>query len=237
MGNTGVLNLVPPALLWSSASLLLYMAARRLYRWATHPLLTPVLVTTILLIAILQVTGTEYDTYMEGGRMISYFLGPSVVALGVPLYRNLRELRSAARAIIPAILVGSIAGVLGAVVPAILMAAPELMVRSLAPKSVTTPIAISLAELIGGDPGLTTSFVVVTGIFGAVLGPVILRLAGVKDPTAWGLAMGTAAHGIGTSRALERDHVSGAAAGLGICLCGIATSVVTPPLVRLLLGT
>ncbi|TVR65770.1 MAG: LrgB family protein [Spirochaetaceae bacterium] len=227
---------IPPALLWSTASLLLYIAARRAYRRFPSPLLTPVLVTAVVIIAILLLTETSYDTYMEGGRIISYFLGPSVVALGIPLYRNLRELRQAAPAIVMAVALGALAGVLGAMVPAIVMNAPELVVRSLAPKSVTTPIAISLAERIGGDPGLATTFVVVTGIFGAVLGPLILRVARVTHPTAWGLAMGTAAHGIGTSMALEKGHVQGAAAGLGICLCGIATSAVTPVLVRVLLG-
>jgi predicted murein hydrolase (TIGR00659 family) len=230
----GVLEL-PPILLWSTLSLVIYIAARRLYRRFQNPLLAPVLVTALVIIALLLLTDTSYETYMEGGRMISYFLGPSVVALGIPLYRNLRELRDVAPAIIVSVTIGAVAGVLGAVLPALVMGAPELLVRSLAPKSVTTPIAISLAERIGGDPGLATTFVVATGIFGAVLGPVILRLARVTNPTAWGLAMGTAAHGIGTSLALEKGHVQGASAGLAICLCGITTSAVTPTLVRFIL--
>lgn len=227
---------VPPALLWSTLTLVTYMAARRVQRRVASPVLAPVLVTAVVLIALLLVTDTSYQTYMEGGRMISFFLGPSVVALGIPLYRNLKELRRMAPAIMTAVALGAVAGVLGAVLPALAMAAPELVVRSLAPKSVTTPIAISLAEQIGGDPGLTTTFVVVTGIFGAITGPLILRIARVTHPTAWGLAMGTAAHGIGTSLALEEGHAQGAAAGLGICLCGIATSAVTPIMVRILLG-
>ena len=227
---------LPPVLLWSTLSLIVYIAARRLYRRFPNPLLVPVLVTIVALIAILQLTGTDYSTYMEGGRMISYFLGPSVVALGIPLYRNIQRMREAAGGITAAVVAGAVAGVVGAVLPAVVMAAPELVVRSLAPKSVTTPIAISLAEGIGGDPGLTAAFVVVTGIFGAVLGPVILKLVGVRNPVAWGLAMGTAAHGVGTSLALERGPTEGAAAGLGICLCGVATSAVTPVLVRVLLG-
>lgn len=230
------LGALPPSLVWSTLSLGLYIAARRLYRRFPNPLFAPILVAAAVIILILLLTDTSYETYMEGGRMITYFLGPSVVALGIPLYRNLRELRQAAPAITGAVLAGAIAGVLGATVPALVMGAPDLVIRSLAPKSVTTPIAISLAERIGGDPGLATTFVVVTGIFGAILGPTILRIARITHPTAWGLAMGTAAHGIGTSLALDRGHVQGAAAGLGICLCGIATSAVTPVLVRVLLS-
>lgn len=225
-----------PAVLWSTLSLVVYVAARRLYRRVPTPLLVPVLVTIVVMILILQFSGTDFETYMEGGRLISFFLGPSVVALGLPLFRNLQRMRRAAKAIVAAVAVGSIGGVIAAIVPAVIMAAPQLIVRSLAPKSVTTPIAIELAAEIGGDPGLTAAFVVATGIFGAVFGPVILRIAGVRHPVAWGLAMGTAAHGVGTSLALEKGRAEGAAAGLGICLCGVATSVVTPFIVAVLLG-
>lgn len=229
-------SVLSPALLWSTASLVIYIAARRLYRHVRTPLLVPVLVTIVVLILILLITGTEYETYMEGGRLISFFLGPSVVALGLPLYRNLQNMRRAAGAILVAVLVGSVTGVITAVFPALLMAAPDLVTRSLAPKSVTTPIAIVIAERISGDPGLTAAFVVVTGIFGAVFGPFILRVVGVRHPVAWGLAMGSAAHGVGTSLALEKGRTEGAAAGLGICLCGVATSAVTPLIVRFLVG-
>lgn len=228
--------MVSPALLWSTVSLVVYILARQLYRRFTTPLLVPVMVTIVVVIVLLSATGTDYETYMEGGRLISFFLGPSVVALGIPLYRNLQKMRRAAGAISLAVAAGSIAGVVGAVLPAVALHLPDLVTRSLAPKSVTTPIAISLAESVGGEPGLTAAFVVVTGLFGAVLGPVILRIARVTHPVAWGLAMGTAAHGVGTSLAIEKSPEAGAAAGLGICLCGVATSAITPLLVRLLLG-
>jgi predicted murein hydrolase (TIGR00659 family) len=228
--------MINPALLWVTASLGIYVLMQMILRKVRTTVIAPVQVTIVILIVILLVTGTDYHTYMEGGRLISFFLGPSVVALGIPLYRNLTSLGKSAASIGSAVIAGTVAGVLGAIVPAMMLGLPDLISRSLAPKSITTPIAISLSESLGGDPSLAAVFVVVTGLFGAVLGPVLMKLVGIRHPVAWGLAMGTAAHGVGTSIALEHDPTSGAAAGLGICLCGIATSALAPVLVRLVLG-
>lgn len=228
--------MVPQPVLWVAVSLLLYALAKPLYQRVRFPLLHPVMVTGALLILILRVTDTDYQTYMEGGRMISFFLGPSVVALGVPLYVRLQEMKRSAPMMLSVVLFGSAVGIVAAVVPPLLMGAPDVVVRALAPKSVTTPIAIAVAEGIGGDAPLTAVFVVLTGIYGAVVGPVILRLFGITHPIAFGLAMGSAAHGIGTARSLEEGQLQGAAAGLGICLCGILTAILTPILVNFLLG-
>ena len=227
--------MVPQALLWVTLSLLIYAAARVLYSRMRFPLLHPVLVTIGVVIAVLRVTGTQYAAYMVGGRFISFFLGPSVVALGVPLYLRLKEMKESAPAVLTAVLFGSTVGIVSVVTPALMLGTPELLVRSMAPKSVTTPIAIVVAEAIGGDASLTAAMVVVTGILGAVIGPLVLRLVGVVHPIAFGLAMGSAAHGIGTARALEEGSFHGAAAGLGICICGVMTSILTPPIVGLLI--
>jgi predicted murein hydrolase (TIGR00659 family) len=227
---------IPPALLWSTASLAIYSIARYVYLRVRFPLFHPVMLTGAALIVILTLTGTEYETYLIGGRLISFFLGPSVVALGVPLYLRLQEMKRSAPMLLTVVLFGSAVGIVSAVVPALLMGSPDVVVRALAPKSVTTPIAIAVATGIGGDASLTAAFVVLTGIFGAVLGPVVLRLSGVKHPIAFGFAMGCAAHGIGTARSLEEGQLHGAAAGLGICLCGIMTAILTPFLVGMLVG-
>ena len=229
------LGAVPGGVLWAAVSLLIYGVARRVYLRLRMPLLHPVLLTIALLILLLQAAGIEYEAYMEGGRYISFFLGPSVVALGVPLYLRLQEMKRAAPAMLTAVVFGSLVGIVSVVVPALLLGAPGIVVRSLAPKSITTPIAIVVAESIGGDASLSAAFVVLTGILGAVIGPVVLRIVGVRHPVAFGLAMGCAAHGIGTARALEQGPLEGAAGGLGICLCGVMTSILTPPLVSLLL--
>lgn len=214
--------------LWVAASLFVYIGAKRLYAAAGTPLLHPVLVTIAALIAVLTVFGVEYETYNEGGRIISFFLGPSVVALGVPLAERIRELRSQAPALVATILAGSVIGIISAVVPLIVTGADEVLVLSMAPKSVTTPIAMSIVDASGGEPSLAAAFVVLTGILGAVVGPLLLRVFGVHDPVAYGYALGAAAHGIGTARALEEGRTQGAAGSLAICLNGIATSVMTP---------
>lgn len=230
----GALGAVPGPVLWVAISLLIYGVSRRLYLRLQMPLLHPVLVTIVLLILLLRTSGVEYETYMRGGRYISFFLGPSVVALGVPLYLRLQEMKRASPAMLTAVAFGSLIGIVSVVVPALALGAPGVVVRSLAPKSVTTPIAIVVAESIGGDGSLSAAFVVLTGILGAVIGPMVLRIVGVRHPVAFGLAMGSAAHGIGTARALEEGPLEGAAGGLGICLCGVMTSILTPPLVGLL---
>lgn len=228
------MSALPAPVLWVALSLLIYSLSRLVYLRLRFPLLHPVLVTIVLLILLLQATGIPYETYMEGGRFISFFLGPSVVALGVPLYLRLQEMKRNAPAMLAAVLFGSLVGIVSVVVPALMLGAPSVVVRSLAPKSITTPIAIVVAESVGGDASLSAAFVVLTGILGAVIGPVVLRIVGVRHPVAFGLAMGSAAHGIGTARALEQGTLQGAAGGLGICLCGVMTAIFTPPLVELL---
>jgi predicted murein hydrolase (TIGR00659 family) len=207
----------------------------RLLQARTHSLiLNPVLATTVFLILVLLTSGVDYGTYDLGGRFISFFLGPSVVALGVPLYLKRKTIIAHARAIIVAIVCGSIVGVVIAAGLASLLGATDAVVRALAPRSVTTPIAIGIAERIGGLEPLTATLVIASGVFGAVVGPPILRVMGVRSRAAYGLAMGAAAHGIGTARALEDGALEGAAAGLAIGLMGLATAVAVPVVIGLM---
>ncbi len=215
---------------------LVYVAAVAVYARVRFFLLHPVLVTMVLVIVVLRILGVEYETYERGGRYITFFLGPSVVALGVPLYREFRALRDSAPAILVSVLLGSAVGIVSAVVPLIVAGAPYEVIVSLAPKSVTTPIAIGIVEGLGGNVSLAASVVVITGVLGAVVGPPILRLLRVGEAVAFGLAIGASSHGIGTARALEDGPRQGAAASLAICLNGIMTAILTPPLVRLLIS-
>lgn len=227
-------ELIGAPVVWVAVSLVIFIGAKRLYSMAGTPLLHPVLTTIAAIILLLTLLDVEYRTYNEGGRIISFFLGPSVVALGVPLAERIRELRAQAPALVATILAGSIVGIVSAVAPLLVAGAGELVVLSMAPKSVTTPIAMSIVETSGGEPSLAAAFVVLTGIFGAVVGPVLLRIFGVHDPVAYGYALGAASHGIGTARALEEGRTQGAAGSLAICLNGIATSVMTPIVLSLL---
>lgn len=222
--------------LWVALSLVVYVGAKRLYERAGTPLVHPVLITIGVLIAILVFLGIDYETYEEGGRIISFFLGPSVVALGVPLAERVRELKDQAPALVVVIVAGALIGIISAVVPLLIAGAPEGVTTSMAPKSVTTPIAMSIVEREGGEPSLSAAFVVMTGILGAVIGPVLLHLIGVKNPVAYGFALGAASHGVGTARALEDGRTEGAAGSLAICLNGIATSILTPPALGIMYG-
>lgn len=188
----------------------------------------PVLLSITLIIFILKVINLDYETYFKGARIISFFLGPSVVALGVPLYLQFEEIKKRGISIIISILSGSIVGISTAALTAKLLGASKEVVASIAPKSVTTPIAMGIAEKIGGIPSLTAAIVIATGVLGAVIGPAFLKLSKIKDKVAVGLAIGSASHGIGTARAFEEGQLEGATSSLAICLNGIATAIFTP---------
>lgn len=224
-----MVELIASPLFAVTLTLAVYAGASVLYARLGWALLNPLLVTIATLIGLLLVLGIPYVTYDEGGRLLSFFLGPAVVALGVPLAERWDAIRRQGRAIALAIGVGSVVGVLSAAGTAALLGASPEVVLSLAPRAVTTPIALGIAERIGGEPSLAAAFVIASGIVGAVIGPGLLRAMRVR-PAAFGLALGAAAHGIGTARALEEGEAEGAAAGLAIALMGIGTAVVAPPL-------
>jgi len=228
--------LEPSPVLSVAATLALFAAARALHRKTRFFLLNPVLLSVAVLIAVLSLTRVPYESYLKGGQVFSFFLAPAVVALGLPLYRQLRRLSRASLPILASTAAGSLVGVLFAVLPAGLLGASPALLASLAPKSVTTPIAIGVSEVLGGLPPLTAAVVIGTGILGAVLGPPFLRAIGVRSPTAFGLAMGAAAHGIGTARALEEGEEAGAASGLALGLNGALTALAAPWLLKLALG-
>lgn len=226
---------VPAAVLAVGATVLVFALARRLHRRLGWALLHPVLVSIVAMIAALEALGVPYETYDRGGRWLSFWLGPAVVALGVPLFRQVDQVRRSARALLVSLLVGGAVGIVSACgVAALLGASPEV-VRSLAPRSVTTPIAIEIARRAGGIPSLSAVVVILSGVLGAAVGPALLRAAGVRSRTALGIALGAAAHGVGTARAVEEGEVEAAGAGIAIGLMGVATAVLTP-LVLALLG-
>jgi predicted murein hydrolase (TIGR00659 family) len=200
------------------------------------PLVNPVLCAVAILVAVLQATGTRFETYFDGAQFVHFLLGPATVALAVPLYRNLHHLKGAVPATIGALLIGSITAALSAVALAWWLGAGEETLRSIAPKSVTMPIAIGITEQLGGLPSLAAVLVMLTGIIGAVLGTHTLNLLGLTDWRARGLAVGTAAHGIGTARAMQVNEVAGAFSGLAMGLNALATAVLLPLCYRLLTG-
>ena len=224
-------------LLGLTATLMAYVAAEAISRASgRHALANPVLLAIAMLVALLLLTRTPYAAYFQGGQYVHFLLGPATVALAVPLYLNLGRIRAAGRAIVPAVLVGAVVAGATAMLTARLFGASRVVVLSLAPKSVTTPIAMGVAEQIGGQASLAAVFVLCTGLLSTVLIGPLLRWARITDPRAVGLAGGTAGHGLATAFLLRTDETAGAFAGLAIGLNGIATALLVPPLARLLVG-
>jgi predicted murein hydrolase (TIGR00659 family) len=222
-------------LLHLTLTLAAYQAGYWLYRRAgLNPLLNPVLCAVALIVALLAGTGTAYETYFEGAQFVHFLLGPATVALAIPLYRQLQAVRRSAAAIIASVLTGSITASLTAAGIAWTLGASRETIVSIAPKSVTAPVAMGISEQLGGLPSLTAVLVILTGILGAMLGPPLMTLMGVKNWAARGLAMGTASHGIGTARALQVNEVAGAFSGLAMGLNALATALLLPLLWRLL---
>lgn len=207
---------------------------KELQRRTGWVLLNPILLTIASLILFLKLTGISYETYQEGGQLIEFWLKPAVVALGVPLYLQLEMIKKQLLPILLSQLVGCLVGIVSVVLVAKLLGATPDVICSLAPKSVTTPIAMEVSNTIGGIPSLTAAVVVLVGLFGAVFGFKILTLGRVKSPIAQGLSMGTASHAIGTSAAMEVSRKYGAYASLGLTLNGILTALLTPAILRLL---
>lgn len=216
-------------LLHLTLTLIAFQAGTWVYRRAgLNPLLNPVLMAVIVLVSILTVTGTSYETYFEGAQFVHFLLGPATVALAIPLYRQFSHVRRSALAILVSLLAGSATAAASAVAIAWAMGASQLSVISIAPKSVTAPIAMGIVERFGGLPSLTAVLVILTGITGAMLGPLVLNLMGIRDWQARGFAMGTASHGIGTARALQVNEVAGAFSGLAMGLNALATAILLP---------
>lgn len=211
-----------------------YVAAQILQRRTGISFLNPILITIAMLICILMSAGVDYDTYAEGGEYIDFWLKPAVVALGVPLYRQLEAIKKQLLPILLAELAGCIVGVVSVVVVAQLLGASKEVILSLAPKSVTTPIAMEIAQTVGGIPALTAAVVVCTGIFGGMAGFKMMKYSRVKSPIAQGLSMGTAAHAVGTSAAMDVGYRYGAFSSLGLTLNGLFTALLTPLILSLL---
>lgn len=216
-------------LLHLTLTLVAYLIGNRIYRrFGMNPLLNPVVIAIVILVTLLLLTGTSYDRYFEGAQFVHFLLGPATVALAVPLYNQLDRVRRSAGPLLAAVVIGSLSASLSAIgIAAMLGASPEI-IASIAPKSVTTPIAMGIAERLGGLPSLTAVLVILTGVAGAMLGPPLLNLLRIRDWRVRGLAIGVAAHGIGTARAMQVNEVAGAFSGLAMGLNALATAILLP---------
>lgn len=223
-------------LFWLTITLLAYQLGVWLFqRLGCSPVCNPVLTAILTLVLLLKLSDTPYQTYFKGAQFIHFLLGPATVALAIPLYREVAMIRQSFKPIACALLIGSLAAIASAVGIAWLLGGEQILLVSLAPKSVTTPIAMGISEQIGGLPALTAVAVVLTGITGAVIGNSVLRWARVTDETARGMALGVAAHGIGTAHAMQQSRLTGAFSALAMALNGLLTALLLPLLIRLFL--
>lgn len=222
--------------LWLCATLLAYALGMWIYKKSGYKTIcTPLLVSIVILVITLEVTGTDYKTYLNGGQHINFLLGPATVALAVPLYEQRLRL---AKLWIP-LTCGLFAGGTVAIVSAVLIAgalgaSPETMI-SLAPKSVTVPIAMAVSENLGGIPALTAALVVITGVVGALMARALLGLLKEKDDAIRGFSIGLTAHGVGTATAFQMNRDTGAFSGLAMGLTGLFTAFAAPFLLPYLL--
>ncbi len=216
-------------LVWLAATLVAYVTADFIsLRLGRSPLANPVLIAVTILVVLLHATHTDYRTYFDGAQFVHFMLGPATVALAVPLVAEARRVRRLLAPVLVALLVGSLTGMVTAVGIAWALGASRATLASLIPKSATTPIAMAIAEKIGGIPTLTAVLVILTGIVGAVSVTPLMNLLGLKDYAPRGFAAGVAAHGIGTARAFQVHELAGTFAGLGLALNGLVTSLLAP---------
>lgn len=211
-----------------------YFLGKLLRKWTGWVIMNPILVSIVTMITFLEVTGVSYETYNEGGRMIEFWLRPAVVALGVPLYLQLGTIKKEFVPILISEIAGCVVGIVSVVFIAKELGATHEVILSLAPKSVTTPIAMEVTKAVGGIPSLTAAVVVCVGLMCAVCGYKTMGFARVKSPVAQGLSMGTAAHALGTATSMDVSRLHGAYASLGLTLNGIFTSLLTPSIIPLL---
>lgn len=191
-------------------------------------MLNPVLLAVAMLVAVLLITDTDYGTFFEGAKFVHFLLGPATVALAIPLYNQLEQVKRSLPALLSSLALGSATGALAAIGIAWALGAGPTVVASIAPKSVTVAIAMGVSAEIGGLPSLTAMLVLLTGITGAMFGPALLHLLCVRDSRAKGLALGAASHGIGTARAVQIDETAGAFSGIAMGLNGLLTAAMLP---------
>jgi predicted murein hydrolase (TIGR00659 family) len=212
----------------------IYFPCMLLYRKTRFPLLSPLPLTVAVICGILLLSGVSFEEYNVGGSYLSFLLTPVIVCLAVPLYERLPDVKRHAGAILVSLGVGSVTGVVSVWALCRVFGLPDLLLLSLAPKSVTTPIGIEVAEALGGLRAVAAAAIILSGSLGAMFGPELCRLLRIKHPIAQGLAIGAAAHGLGTARAMEVSKGIGTYSGLAIGVCGLITALAAPVLIRAL---
>ena len=221
-------------LLWLVVTLAAYVVGRVIQKACKgSALASPVLIAIVLAVVVVLVTRTSYKSYFAGAQFINFLLGPATIALAVPLARNARLVRENLHSIGLALLAGSVTSIVSGVGIVWLLGGSRTVALSMAPKAVTTPIAIAVSQQIGGVPALTAAFAILGGIIAAVVGQAMLHGLQVRDWRAHGLAAGIAGSGVAAAQVAARNELGAAFAALGIGLNGLLTAILVPVLVKL----
>lgn len=211
-------------------TLLFYLTALGLHRkWKW---LHPLFVTGGGLIAMFVLLDIPYESYRQGGDLITFMLGPATVALGIPLYKQASRIRKRMAAILGGITVGSLSAIISSAVLVWLLGGTKELMLTMIPKSVTTPISVEIVRQLGGEPELAAVLTVLTGLLGSMVGPQLLRIVGIRDDIPLGVAIGTSSHGIGTARVLRESELAGGVSGFSMAVAGIVTSICMIPFIN-----
>jgi predicted murein hydrolase (TIGR00659 family) len=206
-------------------TILIFVVSKKINSKITLVLFSPIIVTPLMLIIILESFHIPYGTYASGTQLLTYMLGPATVAFAVPMYKYQDLLKQHLKEMIISLSIGSFFAVITSILLALLFRLSKIMVISIIPRSVTTPIAMEYAKTLHGNPSLTAVFVMITGLSGVVLGPLLIRLLSLKSPIAKGLLMGMGAHGTGTSKAFELGELEGTFSSLGMIIGAFITFI------------
>jgi predicted murein hydrolase (TIGR00659 family) len=209
-------------------TVILYLISRKIFLYTKNPIFNPVLLSTTVIIIILHYTGITFEQYKPGKDIMTFLLGPATVALALPLYLNRGVLRQALFPILLGICLGALSTLTVAVLLAKISGLDSLIIASIAPKSITAPIAIEISRLTGGDPAIAVAFVVFTGTFGSIVGASVLSFCKITNPIARGLALGVTSHGQGTATILQEGALQGAMAGVAMAVAAIFISFIAP---------
>lgn len=213
----------------------IYYAATRFNKKVPNPFTTPVIITSVIIIVILLIFQIPYDTYMLGGDWINHLLGPAVVALAYPMYQQRDVLKKLLFPILCGTLFGATVGVSTGILLTKWAGFDQLIIRSLAPKSVTTPVAMAIADTIGGATPLAAVFVMIAGIGGVLLSSMVMKLFRMNHSVGRGVGMGCASHAIGTATIMENNHLEGSISTIAMVVSAVVVSIITPGLIAVLM--
>ncbi|CAM3674535.1 Inner membrane protein YohK [Vibrio aerogenes CECT 7868] len=214
--------------MWLVITIIVFLFARWLCNKLKNPLANPLLLSVIILISLLMLTGVPYPAYAKDTSVINFLLQPAVVALAYPLYEQLPQIRANWRVILAACTIGSVMSMISTGLIAVALNTDNTLIAALLPKSVTTPIAMEITSSLGGEASITAILVVIAGLFGAVCAYPVYKRLNITHPIAKGLTMGAVSHALGTATSAEKAPQDAAFSSLALVLCGIITSILAP---------